>query len=192
MEFPNLKIFKPFIGACLLAASFFAQGTLIHFDDLPTNSLVDDAYISDGVDFLTGDWVAATGFGETSGPNFAFSQSGNGSVNISNGFINQLNFTYGAFSTANVSLFSDVNGMGSLLVSSILSANNAANSFDSISIDFTGVARSIVIQGNAGDFAWDDLMFTAVPAISEPSILVLFGLGLIGFRLVKPRPVYSS
>ena len=125
--------FRRFLFVALLAA--VAQGVAVNsaqgaftvdFDAVPTNDFVNGFYNGGtssggasgpnlGVDFLAGDWFTPTGFGQTSQPNSAFSQSGSGSVNVAAGFTSQFGFTYGAFSPTTISIWSGLNGTGTLL-----------------------------------------------------------------------------
>ncbi|MDP5031707.1 hypothetical protein [Paraglaciecola sp.] len=172
MKYKNIVL-----GAALMACSFLSQATLIDFDSLAANDMVDDFYSAENVQFQAGDWLASSGFGETSAPNFATSLSGIGYVNILDGFTDEITFTYGAFVDSIVNIFDGADGTGNLLGSINLVANDIT-SFDFASLAFSGVGYSISIASQSGVFAWDDLAFSNIQAVPAPSILAIFSLGI--------------
>ncbi|MDO6693131.1 hypothetical protein Q4574_07530 [Aliiglaciecola sp. 3_MG-2023] len=169
---------KIVLSLVLVTVSCLSQATIIDFDDIATNGMVDDYYLSNGVQFQTYDWLATTGFGETSSPNFATSVSGVGFINFIEGFNNQLNFSYGAFANTVINIYDDLDGTGNLLDSVVLNANDISN-FEFVSIDFAGLAHSVVLQGTPGTFAMDDLEFSYAQQVSSPPMFALLTLGVI-------------
>ena len=181
---------------CFLAAVVFvtsgmsAQAAVfINFDAITTGASVDSFYNggtdslgevgpSLGVGFQTRDWLTTTGFGETTQPNLAYSSSGLGSIDVYGGFTS-LNFTYGAFSAATLSIYSGLDGTGSLLGSAILPANDP-NAFSPGSVSFGGTGFSIVLSAGAGQFGLDDMYIgTGTTPVPEPASLTLVVLGAV-------------
>ena len=190
--------FRRFLFVALLAA--VAQGVAVNsaqgaftvdFDAVPTNDFVNGFYNGGtssggasgpnlGVDFLAGDWFTPTGFGQTSQPNSAFSQSGSGSVNVAAGFTSQFGFTYGEFSPTTISIWSGLNGTGTLLAITPLPVNNV-HAFDPVVITFAGTAQSVTISSGSGQFLWDDLSFGPASATPAPPTAVAAIVALLAF-----------
>ena len=131
------------IVAALVSVPSYAA--VITFDEPGIGATVDGFYNGGGgpnfgADFLAGDWFVIGGFGQTSQPNFAFSQSGSGFLNIASGFTGIFSFTYGAFSNFTGTVYDGLNGSGTALGSVNLAANNV-NAFSPASINFAGTGR---------------------------------------------------
>ncbi len=172
-----MKIMDVLAGAVLFSFSLFSQATTINFEDA-TTSPVDNSYAAEGVIFQTGDWELSGGFGPTSPPNFAFSLSGTGYMNVIGGFTNSLVFSYGAFADSIINIFDGLNGTGSILGSLALPGGNS-NAFTFVSVGFSGTALSAAIVSGQGQFGWDDLQFSNDQGdIPIPATLPLLGLGL--------------
>jgi hypothetical protein len=187
------KILLSVAGAAValsLAASAHSATIVMDFDTITTGASV-DAYYAGGTDslgeigpnygvtFTPGDWITATGFGQTSQPNLAYSESGGGQVDVTGGFTS-LSFTYGAFANTTISVYSGLGGTG-LLLGQITAPANDPSAFDPDSVPFAGVAYSIVISGGAGQFGWDDVTLNLAEAVPEPATwtVVLAGLGML-------------
>ncbi len=173
--------------ALMIASPVNAQ--VITFDEIATGVSVNSFYNGGGgpnygVDFLSGDWTVLSGFGETSQPNFAYSQSGSGYFNVASGFTGTLSFTYGAFTNFTGTVFDGLNGTGTALGTVTLFANDT-NAFSSVSLAFLGTAQSFMISGGGGQFGFDDVTINAVSAVPEPSIwaTMLIGFGFVGGAL---------
>ena len=178
------------IVAALVSAPSYAA--VITFDEPGIGATVDGFYNGGGgpnfgANFLAGDWFVIGGFGQTSQPNFAFSQSGSGFLNIASGFTGIFSFTYGAFSNFTGTVYDGLNGTGTALGSINLSANNV-NAFSPASINFSGTGRSFVISGGQAQFGFDDVTFNA-GAVPEPAAwaLMIAGFGLVGGAMRRRR-----
>lgn len=173
--------------ALTLASPVNAQ--VLTFDEITTGAPVNSFYNGGGgpnygVDFLAGDWVTASGFGQTSQPNLAYSNSGAGYFNVASGFTGSLSFTYGAFTDFTGTVYDGLNGTGTSLGTIFLSANDTS-AFSSVSLAFLGTARSFMISGGAAQFGFDDVTINAVSAVPEPSTwaTMILGFGFVGGAL---------
>lgn len=114
-------------------------------------------------------------------------------VNVDVGFYGQVSFHYSSTAEVlgGVSVWSGLNGTGSLLASFDL-GNNAQTGcsdtgychFDSISAGFSGVAKSITFGAATSAAAFDNLTITAVP---EPTSALLMVAGVAGLLAARRR-----
>jgi len=178
-------------GIILLTLPLFAAGLTLDFDAIATDDKVDDFYASEGVYFQIDDWQTVTGFWEISEPNIAVLNPSTGYMNVVNGFVGSLSFNYGVFVDSTVRIYDGLNGTGNVLASTLLLENDPRNNFDSATIDFIGIGRSVTVQNEldaGGIFGWDDVTFTgASAAVPAPATLTLFSVGLVCIGLTKPR-----
>ena len=184
--------------ALAVAAVTPVSATTITFDEPTIGTTVDNFYDGGGgpnlgVDFQAGDWVIIGGFGQTSQPNFAFSQSGTGFFNIAGGFVGTLSFTYGAFVSTQVTIFDGLGGTGATLASTNL-ASNDVNNFSLVSLSFAGTGQSFQVSGPGATFGFDDVTFDAPggAVVPEPGIwlTMILGFGLAGGMLrYRRQPV---
>ena len=190
------KALIPFVKAFAVGA--FALGSVaataaigVNFDGVTTGARVNEFYNGGtdsvggtgpnvGVSFQLDDWFTGTGFGETSEPNFAYSSSGGGTINVAGGFTSSFSFTYGVFVDSTVSIYDGLNGTGALLATTFLAAGNT-NLFAPASINFAGTARSVAITSGGNQFGFDDLVF-GTGAVPEPSVwtMLILGFGAVG------------
>jgi hypothetical protein len=185
-------------SALAIVGATAASAQTIDFDAMSTFVTVDNFYAggtdslgevgpNEGIVFQGGDWAVITGYGETSQPNFAYSQSGAGSIDFLGGFSGSVSFTYGAFSDTTINIFSGLGGSGTLLAS-VLAPTDSPFAFSPFSISFAGLAHSFVIAGGPAQFGIDDLTVNA-SAAPEPAswALMLGGFGAIGGALRSRR-----
>jgi hypothetical protein len=124
-----------------------------------------------------------------------FFSSGTAILNNALGFDTGFSFYYTSAATVAINVFSGLDLTGDLLGSIALSANfqdsscvgDANGSFcnwDIGSLGFAGTAKSIDFGGSANLVAFDNITFGATnpepEAVSEPSTLAIFALGLMG------------
>lgn len=129
-----------------------------------------------GVQFIG--WVTATGFGETSQPNLAYDFSTPATIDVAAGFYGLVSFTQGFYAPGNVSIYSGLNGTGSLLASYDLPASDPY-AFAPVDLEFSGMAESVVFTDSvsaAGELGIDDLTL----GVPEPGTFALFAAGLLG------------
>jgi PEP-CTERM motif len=115
-------------------------------------------------------------------------------MDVAIGFVSALGFAYSSSDavTAAVQVWSGLGGTGNLLASFDLMANAQAGgcsdsaycNFDSVSLAFAGVARSVTFGAAAGYAAFDNLSITAVP---EPTSALLMALGCAGLLAARRR-----
>lgn len=112
-------------------------------------------------------------------------------MNVAGGFGGALTFAYSSLQASTVNIYSELNGMGTLLGSASLSANAATCSrspqlcrFDFTTVQFAGVARSVGFGENPNNVFYDNVTIALVP---EPSTYLLMALGLAAVAVVKRR-----
>lgn len=113
-------------------------------------------------------------------------------MNVSNGFDTSLTLTYSSISAPTVlNIFSGLNGTGTLLATLNL-ANNSDGCgtgspfcvWTTATQSFSGIAESVQLDSNAGNFAFTNVQFNAVP-LPASGLLMAFavaGLSLVGVR----------
>jgi hypothetical protein len=114
-------------------------------------------------------------------------------MNVAAGFTGAVSFFYSATqAVANgVQLWSGLDGTGTLLGSFNL-LGNATNGcsdspfcrFDSTSLSFSGIARSLTFANAVGVSAIDNITVTPIP---EPETVALMSLGLAGLAVARRR-----
>lgn len=160
-----------------IASPSQAATVFVNFDSVTTGASINEHYNggtdSSGVmgsnlhlSFLN--FLTTTGFGETSGPNLAYNIEAVAIINFAPGF-GRVQATYGAFTAGRFDAYTAVNGAGSLLGSYVLTTNNPF-AFERFVFQFSGTARSLVLNAGATQIGIDDLLLTqAVPSgVPEP------------------------
>jgi hypothetical protein len=143
------------------------------------------------------------------GPNTITFLSGTGSVmNVAAGFTTGFSFDYAApFFTGAVSVFSGLNGTGTLLATINLPETENGSALPGCSghnycppsaagVTFAGTAESVNFSGTADFIVYDDITLgsstvggspTPPSGVPEPTSLALFGGGLLGLRFFQRR-----
>lgn len=114
-------------------------------------------------------------------------------ISASNGFSDKFSFRYGTFGNATLSIYSGMDGTGSLLAERTFGQNmsntSSTSTWSSASIDFGGLAHSVVIRSNPDEgFGIDDITFGAVPEPASWAMMV-GGFGMMGAALRRRRAV---
>ncbi len=115
-------------------------------------------------------------------------------ANVAVGILGSVDFYYSAKSnlpsTTTVSIFSGLDGSGTLLKTMTLAANADADEvFDTwskASLAFSGTGHSISFGNNGGFVAYDNITISAVP---EPSgaLLLALGVGVLGLSARRQK-----
>ena len=119
----------------------------------------------------------------------AYNSVATASSNFAAGFTT-LNFLYGFFSSGTVSVFSGLNGTGTLLGTKTYSSNIASTSdvFSSGSVAFAGTAQSFILAGTTNNNALDNITFNA-GAVPETATwgMMIAGFGMMGAAMRTRR-----
>ena len=210
------------LGAVILscAASAFANSaTFLTFAGLADQQVVGSFYTSAyGITFTNfyashsvfnggaGDFAPtplgtpAVFINTPSGPTGA---SVTGVINVSNVFTGGINFFFTAGfangQTETVTIWSGVNGTGTVLATMTLSNNNgscttiAYCNWSNAGLSFSGQAHSITFSGPANQLGISDLTIgSSTTAIPEPSSVYLLGTGLVGMAFSRVRRFFGA
>ena len=213
------KLLMALLMVGLLASSAYASITL-NFQGLQNLEPVESYYngglggfgsgpgpnygITFGSDSLAIINAASGGTGNTfnepfGGTTCLFFLSGPGDLmNVPAGFTTGFSFYYSSpFATGSISVYSGLNGTGTLLAYlSLPETPNGVPTFsynyafwEPIGVSFSGTAESALFSGSANYIAFDDVTLGASrpPGAPEPATILLLGSGLVGLAALKKR-----
>ena len=120
------------------------------------------------------------------GNTIAFFLNGAGDVmNVPAGFTTGFSFFYAAAYTGSVTVYSGLNGTGSVLATlSLTPTPDPYYVWGAIGVTFAGSAESAVFSGSANYIGFSDITLGSAVAgatVPEPSNLILAGVGGLGF-----------
>jgi hypothetical protein len=217
--FSKLTTVSTIVAAVCLSIASQAEAITLNFEGLQDNERIQNFYnggtgsqgssgTNFGVAFIdngnnnsgpTGQIEGMAGpqsfTGEPSPVTVMFTTGNNNYLNVVNGFITNLSFSYGNSSnqTSTIRIFDGLNGTGTELASGILSQNNRPNTidrFDPFNLSFNGTGRSVVFDVTANNVAFDDIGLTLVNngATKVPEPFTIIGTvigGTAAFRMKK-------
>ena len=123
-----------------------------------------------------------------------------GYMNVNAGFTGGIQFFFTAGFAETVTIWSGVNGTGTVLATVALSPNNGNCSgfptycnWSSIGLSFSGTAKSVTVTGAANGLGISDITLGAnSTAVPEPSTFYLLGTGLAGVSLSQLRKIFKG
>lgn len=116
-------------------------------------------------------------------------------VNVASGFTNSFGFSYSSATSTTITLYDGLSGTGAVLATLALPYNYNSTCgycrWDSATVSFAGIARSIDF-GGSGEFAgFDRLSFGSADAVAVPEpaswAMLLAGFATIGVGLLGRR-----
>jgi hypothetical protein len=115
-----------------------------------------------------------------------------GIMNVSGGFGSGLNFFYASLSSETITVWSGLNGTGTILSTMTLSASCSGSPSTCIWFDaglsFSGSAQSVTFSGPANGIGISDITLgQSTSAVPEPSSIYLLGTGLLGIGAYQLR-----
>jgi len=126
-----------------------------------------------------------------SGDTIAYFLTGPGDVmDVAAGFTTGFSFYYAEQigTTGSVSVYSGLDGTGTLLASLILLPTaNPYNVWVPIGVGFAGTAESVIFTGAANYIGFDNITLGASSPVPEPGTLALLGAGLAGLGALRRR-----
>jgi len=162
--------------------------------------------ITFGSDSLSIISQAAGGSGNFDGaptmPTVLFFLTGPGDImNVPAGFTTGFSFYYSAaFNPGSVSVYSGLDGTGSLLAMLALPVTGDGTTFgppcsglynfcpwDPIGVAFSGTAMSVNFSGTANQIGFDNVTLGSASPVPEPGTLVMFGSGVVGLGSLLRR-----
>lgn len=207
----NIKLISALAATGLLvAAPAFSAPVTIDFEGVSSQTWIDGYYNGGtdgagnsgpnyGISFQLG------AFGLQNDPEwgdlFANAPSGStvmtavdseAALNVASGFAGQASFSYSSSENTSVSIYSGLNGTGSLLGTFELLANTSGCTevalcyWDLVTFNFAGLAQSIQFGNTAGFAVFDDITITPVP-LPAAGWLLLSALGGIGALARRKR-----
>jgi len=120
-----------------------------------------------------------------------------GVMNVANGFSSGLNFFYASLANETVTVWSGLNGTGTVLASMTLSASCSGSPTGCLWFDtglhFSGTAESVTFSGPGNSIGLANITLgESITAVPEPSSIYLLGIGLFGICTYQLRRFVRS
>jgi hypothetical protein len=120
-----------------------------------------------------------------------------GVMNVENGFTSGLNFFYASLANETVTVWSGINGTGTVLASMTLSASCLGSPTGCLWFDtglhFSGTAQSVTFSGPGNSIGLSNITLgQSITAVPEPSSIYLFGIGLFCICTYQFRRIIRS
>jgi hypothetical protein len=120
-----------------------------------------------------------------------------GVMNVENGFTSGLNFFYASLANENVTVWSGINGTGTVLASMTISASCSGSPTGCLWFDtglhFLGTAESVTFSGPGNSIGLSNITLgQSITAVPEPSSIYLLGIGLFGICAYQFRRIVRS
>jgi hypothetical protein len=206
----NLKVMSAIAAGLLSAAPAYSASVTLDFEGV-SSFLSIDGYYGGGTDggglsganvgvLFGGDALALSN--DAAGPYFSHAPSpgsimapvgASAALNAPIGFAGEASFYYSASENTSVSIFSGLNGEGTLLGTLTLLSNAQNGCSDTTfcnwtlaSLGFSGVARSIQFGSAAGVAGFDNVKIAPVP-LPAAAWLLLSGLGGLATLVRRKR-----
>ncbi len=195
----NFKLISALAAGLLSAAPAFSAPVTLDFEGASSFGSIDGYYnggtdqygasgpnlgVSFGLDALalSNDGVSGPGsngefYSNAPSPGTVMAVAGpSAALNVASGFVGEVSFYYSSSAASSVSLFSGLDGTGSLLGTISLDANGCADGspycfWKLATLDFSGVAQSIQF-GGASLAAFDNVTVAPVPLPAAAWLLV--------------------
>jgi hypothetical protein len=110
-------------------------------------------------------------------------------MDVPAGFNTGFSFYYAAYVAGSISLYSGLDGTGTLLATLALPVTpNPAYDWVPIGVPFSGTVMSVNFAGTANEIGFDNVTFGSTsPTLPEPCTMLLLGSGLVGLVAFRKK-----
>jgi hypothetical protein len=194
----KFKLISILAAGLVFTAPAFATPVTLDFEGIPSFTSVGNTYgnvsFGGGAQALANDELGTYFSNNPSGSTVMTAFDADATMNAGEGvgFLDAVSFYFAALTDTTVSIWSDLNGTGSILGAFNLSANQgscgssdaALCHWDLASVSFSGVAHSVTFGDAAGDALFDNVTVNPVPL---PAAVWLMISALGGLALARRK-----